>query len=53
MKSRLLEKYQLGRLSGFLIGFLIIHPFSMLYEGLFIPAIKINYISDLKYIGTF
>jgi hypothetical protein len=43
MKSRVLEKYPIGLLSGFLIGFLIIHPFSMVYEGLFMPAIKINY----------
>jgi hypothetical protein len=43
MQFRLLEKYPLGLLSGFLIGFLIIHPVSMLYEGLFIPSIKTNY----------
>lgn len=42
MKSRVLEKYPIGLISGFLIGFLIIHPFSMVYQGLFIPSIKIN-----------
>ena len=42
MKSRILEKYPIGLISGFLIGFIIIHPFSMVYEGLFISTIKIN-----------
>lgn len=42
MKIDMLEKYPVGLTLGFLVGFVVIHPFSMVFEGLFIPAIKIN-----------
>jgi len=43
IKIELLEKYPVGLAIGFLIGILVVHPFSMIYEGLFIPSIKMNY----------
>ena len=42
MNLELLEKYPGGLIVGFLAGFLIVHPFSMLFEGFFLPMIKIN-----------
>lgn len=42
MKIEMLEKYPAGFILGFLVGFVVIHPFSMLFEGLFIPTIKMN-----------
>ena len=48
MNKELLGKYPTGLLIGFFIGFFIIHPFAMVFEGLFIPSIKIN-LSRLYY----
>jgi hypothetical protein len=42
VKTESLEKYPTGLIIGFLLGFIIIHPFSMVFEGLFIPIIRIN-----------
>ena len=42
MKTESLEKYPAGLTTGFLLGFIIVHPFSMVFEGLFIPSIKID-----------
>jgi hypothetical protein len=42
MKIEMLEKYPAGLLLGFLVGFVVIHPFSMVFEGLFIPIIDIS-----------
>jgi hypothetical protein len=42
MKIEVLEKYPAGLTLGFLVGFIIIHPFSMVFEGLFLPMIEIN-----------
>lgn len=43
MKKGILEKYSIGVLSGFLPGFLVVHPFSMVFEGFFLPVIKIDF----------
>jgi hypothetical protein len=43
MKTIILEKYPAGLIFGFMIGFVIVHPFSMLFEGFFFPIIKINF----------
>jgi hypothetical protein len=43
MKIELIEKYPIGLIIGFSIGFLVIHPFSMVFQGLFIPEISISY----------
>ncbi len=42
MKIELLEKYPAGVTVGFLLGFMIVHPLSMVFEGLLLPAININ-----------
>lgn len=42
MKLDITEKYPAGLVLGFFVGFLIIHPFSMVFEGLFLPVIKID-----------
>ena len=42
MKTECLEKYPIGLLAGLLVGLLIIHPFSMLFQGMFLPMIEIN-----------
>ncbi len=42
MKLELLERYPAGLILGFSIGFFIVHPFSMVFEGIFIPFIKID-----------
>lgn len=42
MHRKLQEKYRYGTCIGFLFGFLIINPFSMVFEGMFIPGIKIS-----------
>jgi hypothetical protein len=42
MKIEMLEKYPVGLIVGFLAGFVIVHPFSMLFEGFFLPMISIN-----------
>jgi hypothetical protein len=42
MKIEMLEKYPAGLIVGFLAGFVIVHPFSMLFEGFFLPMISIN-----------
>ena len=38
----MLDKYPFGLTLGFLIGFIIIHPFSMVFEGLLLPAVELN-----------
>ncbi len=43
-----MERYPAGLVVGFLFGFLVIHPFSMMYEGIFLPMIKIN-LSSVMY----
>ena len=45
MKIELMGKYPVGLTIGFFIGVFVIHPFSMVYQGLFITAIKINHMS--------
>jgi hypothetical protein len=47
MKIELMEKYPAGIIAGFLVGFSIIHPFSMVFEGLLLPVININFYSLL------
>lgn len=47
MKIELMEKYPAGIIAGFLVGFIIIHPFSMVFEGLLLPVININFYSLL------
>jgi hypothetical protein len=42
MYRKLQERYLYGTCIGFLFGFLIIHPFSVIFEGMFIPGIKIS-----------
>ena len=49
MFRKLQEKYAYGTCIGFLFGFLIIHPFSVIFEGTFIPGIKIS-ISSIVYV---
>lgn len=43
MKFELLEKYLRGIIAGFFVGFMVIHPFSMVFEGLLLPVIEINF----------
>ncbi|UCD35287.1 MAG: hypothetical protein JSU90_00215 [Nitrospiraceae bacterium] len=42
MTTEMLDKYPFGLTLGFLIGFIIIHPFSMVFEGLLLPAVALN-----------
>ena len=48
MKIELMEKYPSGIIAGFVVGFIIIHPFSMVFEGMLLPVIKINLNSLIK-----
>ena len=48
MKKRLLEQYWFGILFGVLFGSLIVHPFSVVFQGLFIPHINVT-LSSLLY----
>jgi hypothetical protein len=43
MKKRIFEKYWFGIIFGFLFGFMVIHPFSVVFQGLFITSIHISY----------
>jgi hypothetical protein len=43
MKFEVLEKYPGGIITGFLVGLVIIHPFSMVFEGMLLPVININF----------
>jgi len=52
MFRKLQEKYTYGTCIGFLFGFLIIHPFSVIFEGSFIPGIKIS-LSSIVYVFHF
>jgi hypothetical protein len=49
---RFFEHYSSGIIVGFAIGFLIIHPFSMVFEGLFLPMIRIR-LSNIVYVFHF
>lgn len=42
MKMRMMEKYSTGLILGFVVGFVLIHPFSMVFESLFIPVMSIR-----------
>ena len=33
----------LGAGAGFVLGFLVLHPFSMLFQGMELPKFKLNY----------
>lgn len=40
-----MKKYPVGMLIGFLFGFGVIHPFSLVFQGLFLPMVKIDFSS--------
>lgn len=42
MKFDLHQRYPAGLLAGFIIGFTVIHPASLVFQGLFLPMIKID-----------
>jgi hypothetical protein len=43
MKIEMLGKYPAGMAFGFFVSFLIIHPFSIVFKGFFLPMIKISF----------
>jgi hypothetical protein len=42
MKRRFFESYPAGVLIGFFAGFAIVHPFSMAFQGIFLPMVRID-----------
>ena len=43
MKDNPWHKYVIGGLTGFLLGFIILHPFSMLFQGLIHPTFSLHF----------
>ena len=43
MKRTTLNRYPVGIIVGFLSGFIILHPFSMLFQGMIHPTISLEF----------
>lgn len=48
MDNTYLRKFLIGAIGGFLLGFVILHPFSMLFQGMIHPTFNLDFavISD-------
>jgi hypothetical protein len=43
MKRKILKGYPIGIIVGFLAGFILLHPFSMLFQGMIHPTIHLEF----------